>query len=251
MSQFVKNLSIRNKIMLIVVILILSHLIASFFRAIYTLDVYFVILSLAIEVAIGLTIGFYLSRLIAKPAIELTVSTNVVASGDLTTEVQVTSTDEFGRLASAFKSMTESLRKVVGRILEFGEDASRQSEELAASTEQINSTVQQVATTIQEISKGTQSQAQQLDEVNKISTKFGETVQELVSKANKVSESASSVVQAAGAAGEYADQGSQAMTKITRISEESGERVRRLAETTSQITSVLEVIRKIADQTNL
>ena len=59
--------------------------------------------------AIALLFGLFLSRRLTRPVLALVNATGKVALGDYETEVEVTSKDEIGTLASAFNDMTRGL----------------------------------------------------------------------------------------------------------------------------------------------
>ena len=61
-------------------------------------------------------IAFALARATTRPLEELGDAAARVASGDLSTTIDVRSRDEVGRLATAFNSMTEDLRTYVGAL---------------------------------------------------------------------------------------------------------------------------------------
>lgn len=60
--------------------------------------------------------GFLLMRAIIKPLNEAVTIANAVASGDLTTRIEVNSTNEMGRLLHALKSMNDNLLDLVGKV---------------------------------------------------------------------------------------------------------------------------------------
>ena len=82
----------------------------------------------------GLTVAmaFFLARSLTKPIIELTTVAQKVASGDLTVEASVGTSDEVGQLASTFNSMTRQLRELIGSLEQRVADRTKA---LATSTE--------------------------------------------------------------------------------------------------------------------
>ncbi len=61
-------------------------------------------------------IAFALARATTRPLEELGEAAARVASGDLSTSIEVRSKDEVGRLAGAFNSMTDDLRTYIGEL---------------------------------------------------------------------------------------------------------------------------------------
>jgi two-component system cell cycle response regulator len=70
----------------------------------------------AMSVLLAAAIAFLLARATTRPLGELGDAAARVASGDLTTVIDVRSRDEVGRLATVFNDMTDELRRYVGAL---------------------------------------------------------------------------------------------------------------------------------------
>ncbi|MCW2544867.1 MAG: diguanylate cyclase with sensor [Frankiales bacterium] len=75
-----------------------------------------VIISLALLAAVGIAVVS--ARSTTRPLAELGDAATRIASGDLSTMIEVRSKDEVGRLAVAFNTMTDELRGYVGELQE-------------------------------------------------------------------------------------------------------------------------------------
>jgi PAS domain S-box-containing protein len=64
-------------------------------------------------VVLAVAVGWLMARQLTKPVSRLVEATEQVAAGDLSASVDVTSSDEIGRLASVFNHMVLSLREAV------------------------------------------------------------------------------------------------------------------------------------------
>ena len=206
---------------------------------------------LVVEISVGVALTYVISRSIAPPLKRLQEMTVHAAQGDLTHEIQVNSSDEIGKLAAAFSSMTEGLRSIVGNIITTASEVSSVSQQISSSTDQMNASTQQISSTVQQIAKSSQNQAREVEQVNKSIDKLSSTMKDLESKAQQTAEISLNMGKIAETGGKYSSDAADRMTRITRVSEESVEKIRRLVERSAQITTVLDVIRKIADQTNL
>lgn len=71
---------------------------------------------LAIFIAVGFLASFLVANSIASPVLKLVAITGLVAKGDLSQRVNLTSKDEIGDLGKSFDSMTESLQKTTTSI---------------------------------------------------------------------------------------------------------------------------------------
>jgi two-component system cell cycle response regulator len=69
-----------------------------------------------LAVALAVAIAVLSARATTRPLEELGDAAARIASGDLSTSIEVTSKDEVGRLATAFNLMTDELRSYVGQL---------------------------------------------------------------------------------------------------------------------------------------
>jgi len=104
---------------------------------------------------------------------------------------------------------------------------------------------------LQQIASGAVIQAKKLDEANQIVSRLRTTMNELASKAKEAAILSNVAVESAKTGTAAAGEAGQKILRITDVAEDSAERVRGLSARSSQITSILDVIRQIADQTNL
>lgn len=72
--------------------------------------------TLAAALLILTLIMFFLIRSITRPLARAVHLANVVAAGDLTSKIEVTSSDETGKLMQALKDMNDSLFEIVGNV---------------------------------------------------------------------------------------------------------------------------------------
>ncbi|EXF45674.1 methyl-accepting chemotaxis transducer [Pseudomonas sp. BAY1663] len=191
----------------------------------------------ALAICIGLLAAVSISRMIVGPLRATVQQAQRVAGGDLTYSQASTRRDEVGQLQNAMHSMTESLRALIGRI---GGGVSQ----IAAAAEQLSAVTAQT-------SAGVQTQRLETEQVATAMHEMAATVQEVARNAEQASTAARQadqqarqgdrVVQdAVGQIGNLAGEVDQSAHAIEALHAESG-----------RIGSVLEVIRAVAEQTNL
>jgi len=168
--------------------------------------------------------------------------------------VQITekgSTGETRQLWSSVSEMVKNFQKSIKETQDNSRDVSATSQQVMALTDQMNNAVQQVSITVQQISKGSQTQAIGLEETNKAIEKISATMKDLATKANSTANLSKSVETISVTGGKSAAEAAERMIRIIKVADESAAKIKGLSERTGQITSVLDVIRKIAEQTNL
>ena len=196
-----------------------------------------VIVTLAISLAITIVLALLLTRSIVRPLGEALNVADVIASGDLTQRIQVSGRDEPARLMSALQTMQKNLHGAIQSIADSSNQLASASEELHAVTEdstrglhQQNNEIEQAATAVnqmtaavEEVARNAVSTSQASRESNNTALRGREQVRETV----------------------------ESISQLTRdVTDTSGE-VEKLAEQIHEISKVLDVIRSIADQTNL
>ena len=189
------------------------------------LGILVLIVASIIATIVGIISTIIVKRMIS-PLSKITEVANKISEGDLTLNIpKSNSKDEIAQLNNAQKRVTENLRKIIGNVSFTTQSVVNDATSVASSIEQLSSGVEQVSSTVQQISEGSQSQASDLSDAKII-------VDTITN--NTDGESAS-----------------EKMTKIVELTKESSEKVKGLAEKSSKITDVVEVIRKIAEKTNL
>lgn len=181
--------------------------------------------------------GFGLTRVIA-PRIERAMGAlQQLANKDLTARLNVSGTDEIGRLGDALNRSVGELRQVV-------ESVARGAETLSAATTEISARAVQTAG-----NANTQS-----NRTNQIAA----AAQELTATIGEISHNAESAARASRASAETAVQGgtvmqsaAETMEKIATATGSVSEKMTSLAERSEEIGKVVNVIQEISEQTNL
>jgi methyl-accepting chemotaxis protein len=186
---------------------------------------------------IGSLIAIILSKSINKPLQDAVASAEVIASGDLTQIINTEGDDELTRLTNALKAMQKNLREA---IIHIGDSSSQ----LASAAEELN-------TVTESSSNGLMLQNTEIQQAAAAITQMSSAVDEVARTAQQTSEA--SVESAKLAAEGKARVGdttavildmNKEMTTSTRV-------INQLAEQVASIGQILDVIRAVAEQTNL
>lgn len=213
--------------------------------------IHYVVTGIIMQAVVGIP-AYFVARSITKPILKMASLAEKIGQGDLTVEMaESRSSDELGNLTQAFNHMITNLRTLVRQLRESSSLVASNSEQVVSSTEQMNSSVQQISSTIQQISKGSQTQAQELEATSKVVTKLTRDMRNLASKAGMTADLTKEVGVISESGSKSASEADFKMSKIISVTNESAKKIKELAERSGEITAVLEVIRKIADQTNL
>ncbi|WP_455750054.1 methyl-accepting chemotaxis protein [Pseudomonas oryzihabitans] len=194
---------------------------------------------LAILVTLTLTglLAWRLTRSVANPIAQAVAAARTIAAGDLTQALDSRGHDEAAQLLQAMQQMQGQLRETLGHI---GDSASQ----LASAAEEMTSVMQESATGLQ----------QQNNEIESAATAVTEMSQAIEEVAGNASSTSNDSRQAADTAVQGQRQLGETLTAIETLTEQvlgASARARELETQTRNISQVLDVIRSVAEQTNL
>jgi methyl-accepting chemotaxis protein len=232
-------------------VVIAEYDVAEIIAPVVALQNMYVITGATIASGVG-AFAFFISKSISRPIKAAAEVAKKISEGNLAITVPKSKAkDEIGILVNSEMQMVENLKKVLGDVNTASQSVSAGAQQLSASGTELNSAVQQISTTVDQVSRGSQSQAQRIE-------KSKHTVEELAKSMNQLSSNAKESVEISNQVGLLSERGTESakeagerMNKIIEVTNTSAQKVKALADKTNEITAVLEVIKQIADQTNL
>ncbi|MBY0122121.1 methyl-accepting chemotaxis protein [Bacillus sp. S/N-304-OC-R1] len=210
------------------------------------------IILLIIAIFAGLSISYFVSRMITKPLDKISEVVKQVADGNLTVDpVMVKNRDELGDLAKAFNQMGTSLANLIRQVSATSEMVAASSEELLASTEQTTKATEQITDAIQEVANGSEQQVDHTEQANQVVTEISSGMGQVAASIQTVKDLSADTNQKA----EFGNLGvmetvqqmntvHQQVTKTSAIVNELGKR-------SNEIGSIVGLITEISAQTNL
>ncbi len=193
------------------------------------------IIVLGVVLAFYLFAGFYFSVIRAINSLDQSV--NQIAEGDLTVSVDIGTEDELKSVEEALNSMVSHLKGIVAQLGTHSSQLAAASTELSVTTEQARN--------------GALDQQAQTEQIATAMNEMSATVHEIASNAEMASADAQKADEDAKEGGEVVQ---ETIDSINNLSEEVGqaaEVIHELEKNSIEIGSVLDVIRGIAEQTNL
>jgi methyl-accepting chemotaxis protein len=190
-----------------------------------------------IAAVLAISVAFALSRSIAgrlQPVVDVARS---IAEGRLDTRIERAGRDEIGVLLDAFATMQERLREMIGQIRSG-------AEQLVGAAQNISSAASQLSVSTQEQSHAASSMAA--------------TVEELTVSINHVADNANEAHSLSSESGRQSSEGGtviqhtlSSMQRIADTVQGAAAQIGELGQHSDQISSIVNVIKEIADQTNL
>jgi methyl-accepting chemotaxis protein len=192
----------------------------------------------AVQLLLWLTIGFILRRFVSTPADQMRKAIMEISNtGDFTHRVAVNSEDEIGQTARSFNELMGNLQAAFRQVNDGIEKVAESSHSLSTSSQKVaNSSVNQSTAT----------------------TSMAATVEQVTVSIGHVSEGALEALRISQNSGKLSDQGgeiihsaAEEMRKIADTVRQTSSSIENLGEQSNRISSIVKVIKEIAEQTNL
>lgn len=210
------------------------------------------IISVVISALLGIFVILLIGKLISSKLQQVVHMSNEIASGNLNiNDIDYNGQDEIAELSKATNIMKKKLQEMIMKISETSHFVTAKSGELNAAANEITSSSQQISSTMQELSGAADVQANTSTELAQLMDKYLENVEFAVKDGQTVRTAANDVLTMTRNGDELMKQSQEQMEKINAIMKDAVEKVRGLDLATKQITSLIQVIKDIADQTNL
>jgi methyl-accepting chemotaxis protein len=192
-------------------------------NALYASARWWIIGIIALCIAIGLVQAVWISGLISRPLVNAVQIAQTVAAGNLTSKIDVSTTDETGQLLAALKEMNDNLQNIVGQV--------------RTGTDVIATAASEIATGNLDLSARTEQQASSLEET-------ASSMEEMTSTVKQNSDNARRANELAHSASGIALQGGNVVSQVV-------ETMGSINASSSKIVDIIGVIDGIAFQTNI
>jgi methyl-accepting chemotaxis protein len=186
---------------------------------------------------IGISVSWLVSNRVIKRMRKTVDELENIALGDLACEVEVNGQDEIGKLQQAIVAMRDNLHEMISHIIDTTEQLSTAAEELSVVTTQTNSNIQQ--------------QQRETDQIATAMTQMATTVREVELNIGNTSTAASEVNVEAENGHIMVKNAMESVCRLGGQIEENTEVITELKKSSVDINTVLDVIKSIAEQTNL
>jgi len=185
----------------------------------------------------SLITAIFVIRSITSPLKKMGITVTAISNGDLTNNFEGYNNDEFGDLATNLNILVKSLRDII--------------QELASNSQLLSSTAEQTSAASQATFTNIQHQKEQTDMI-------AAAVEEMAATVDEVAKNAASTLKEVEQAHTKVKQGEQvisdninSITSLAHDIELSAEVIEKLNQRSNDIGGVLDVIRGVAEQTNL
>ena len=199
-----------------------NDLVASAQSRTATMGVVYAALALLL-IAVSLGAFLFMNRVILRPLRSVGESFDKIAAGDLTTRVEVNSTNEIGQLFAAVKRMQESLTRTVSAVRRGVDEINVGSREISAGNTDLSSRTEEQAASLEETAA---------------------SMEQLASTVKQNADNARQANQLAASASDVAERGGSAVSEVVTT-------MQAISASSRKISEIVSVIDGIAFQTNI
>ena len=186
---------------------------------------------------LGIFAAVVITRQITRPLDGAVIAARRIADGDLTNDLSTTRQDELGLLQNTMQHMTVSLRGLIAGIGNGVTQIATAAEELSAVSEQT--------------SAGVTQQKMEVDQVATAMNEMASTVQEVAHNTADASRAAKQASERAAHGSSVVQHATREIGQLAGEVEQLGQAMQRLTHDSDKIGSVTDVIKAVAEQTNL
>ncbi|MBB1308659.1 MULTISPECIES: methyl-accepting chemotaxis protein [Pseudoalteromonas] len=186
---------------------------------------------------LAIIVAYITVNRITKPLAEVNRILDIVASGDMTQRLDDTAKDEFGELSRSCNTLIASLRSLIQGIISRSTQLAAASEETSAITG--------------ESSQAIRNQQAQVEQAATATTEMSSTSQTVSNSAQQALKEIKNADKEAERVKGISSQNKSTIEQLAREVESASLVINKLHQDSASIGSILDVIRGIADQTNL
>ncbi|MCE0493132.1 HAMP domain-containing methyl-accepting chemotaxis protein [Vibrio salinus] len=198
---------------------------------------HFVVTLSFIAIIIGIVAAYLITTAITKPIHKAVDAAHQLAHGDLTVKVGNTGKDETGKLLDAVQETANYLKEMMSTISSASHQLASASEELAEVTEQS--------------ARGISQQETETEMVATAINQMAATIHNVADNAAKASEAANQADTEANTGAQVVEQTITAINSLSDSVNNSSDKLGEVQQEVTDINKILEVIRDIAERTNL
>jgi len=201
-----------------------------------------ILIATAVGSIIIIPIIFLISVFITKPLRAGVIVANKMADGDFTSpDLEVKSRDEAGTLATALNKTKNALNQLLGSAMA----------SVVNTAGQVSSASEELSATVNQITRRLDEQSKKSIQVATAATEMSQTVVDIAKNASSIATSADDTLKVARNGGKIVDDTVSEVQIISNTVADSSQMIKTLGERSQQIFEIVDVIKDIADQTNL
>ena len=191
-----------------------------------------------IIIFIAVVVGQFISRMITSPIEKLSHTINEIESNnDLTIRADVTTNDELGSMGQSFNLMLEKFEALIQQVI--------------SSSHQLSTAAEEVSSVAKESASNIDRQRMETEQVATAMNEMSATVQEVTRNATSAADATNTADVEAKTSNQVVQSTMNAINELTNEIKNASNVIKEVESDSEKIGSILDVIKGIAEQTNL
>lgn len=209
------------------------------------------LISLFVSLLLAVAISIYTVRGISVSLQKGAEFSALMAKGDFTRRIEVTTKDEIGILLASLDVAGQNLCNLIRQVVNISDQLAASAEQLNVTADQSAQVVNQMASSVEEMAQGAEDQVRSVNAAAGIIEEMSSGIHKIASHANIVTEEAGRTSDVAKNGGQSINTAVSQMTNIEHTVASSAAVVIKLGDRSKEINQIVDTIAGIAGQTNL
>lgn len=224
---------------------------ANYLNELYKAQIKIIAILGVISMLLGGMIAFAIARRIVKPLTTLASHTEVVAQGDLSQQITITTNDEIGRLAKSFEDMQTQLKRTIAYVRDTSDYVEDGASTLKQSVQHVAEASNQVAGNIQEISSSTEMVTSGAEQNRVAMHEITEQIADVSKITKQISKEAISTTNAATEGNKVIQNSVLGIQYVNTTAKVSLQKTEQMNQRSMEVSQITNIISSISDQINL
>jgi Methyl-accepting chemotaxis protein len=208
-------------------------------------------LIMLLSVLFSLGIGLFMSNYIKKRLKEVSDFARHLGDGDLTHQIAIKNNDEISQMSNSLNNAVYKVNTLIKQVAIEVEEISASSEELSATSEELLATMETIKVNTEEITNGAESLGASTEEISASTEIISVLTNELSGKATDQDKSVKEILDRANTIKENGIKSSEDALRTYSENYENLNKAIVKGKVVSEISTMADTIKNIADQTNL
>ncbi|MBQ8118967.1 MAG: methyl-accepting chemotaxis protein [Lachnospiraceae bacterium] len=200
----------------------------------------------------SIVVAFFMAKSITDPLLDVDKTMEALAGGEFRHIDRFTErTDEFGGIIRNTNNVTDKLKHIVGNIISNAGTVSKESDELADTSEQISRNADDVSNAVQEIATGATQQANEIESVTENMGRIEEAVASVQRSTGDLAGIAARMQAASSESSKSLSELQNSSAAMNSAINGISDKISATSDAVERINGMVEAITSIASQTNL